>query len=93
MTRVTIALRLALAIPVFCAPAWAHEVETGTGVICDTREQVQRLALLLDQDAQAAIKADPGIREGVNTFQGHLTYSAVAESQRKPFKPVKDLVA
>ncbi len=43
--------------------------------------------------AQAAIKADPGIREGVNTFEGHLTYSAVAESQRKPWKPVKDLVA
>ncbi|HJX00776.1 MAG TPA: alanine dehydrogenase [Terriglobales bacterium] len=43
--------------------------------------------------AQAAIKADAGIREGVNTFEGHLTYSAVAESQRRPFKPVKDLVA
>src|SRR5437588_1170277 len=48
---------------------------------------------LANHGAQAAIKADPGIREGVNTFQGHLTYSAVAESQRKPFKPVKDLVA
>ena len=57
MTRVTIALRLALAIPVFCAPAWAHEVETGTGVICDTQEQAQRLALILDEDAQAAVKA------------------------------------
>jgi hypothetical protein len=29
----------------------------------------------------------------VNTFEGHLTYSAVAESQHKPWKPVKDLVA
>ena len=43
--------------------------------------------------ARAAIKADSGIREGVNTFEGYLTYSAVAESQRKPFKPVKELVA
>src|SRR5947208_1145879 len=51
---------------------------------------VMKLAAL---GAEKAIKADPGIREGVNTFQGHLTYSAVAESQRKPFKPVKDLVA
>ena len=41
MTRVTLALRLALPVLVFC----------------DTREQAQRLALLLDQDAQAAIKA------------------------------------
>jgi alanine dehydrogenase len=48
---------------------------------------------IANQGAQAAIKSDPGIREGVNTFEGHLTYSAVAESQHKPWKPVKDLVA
>jgi hypothetical protein len=56
MTRVTLALRLALPVLVLCAPAGAHEVETGTGVICDTREQAQRLALILDEDAQAAIR-------------------------------------
>jgi alanine dehydrogenase len=48
---------------------------------------------IANHGAPNAIKADPGIREGVNTYEGHLTYSAVAESQRKPFKPVKDLVA
>jgi alanine dehydrogenase len=48
---------------------------------------------IANQGAQAAIKSDAGIREGVNTFEGHLTYSAVAESQHKPWKPVKDLVA
>src|SRR5579884_2620431 len=48
---------------------------------------------LANMGAQAAIKSDPGIREGVNTFEGHLTYSAVAESQKKQWKPVKDLVA
>jgi len=48
---------------------------------------------IANQGAHAAIKADPGIREGVNTFEGHLTYSAVAESQHKPWKSVKDLVA
>jgi alanine dehydrogenase len=51
---------------------------------------VMKLAKL---GANAAIKSDPGIQEGVNTFAGHLTYSAVAESQKKPYKPVKDLVA
>jgi len=56
MTRVTLALRLAVPMLVFCAPAQAHEVETGIGVICDTREQAQRLALLLEEDAQAAIR-------------------------------------
>src|SRR5690242_14007551 len=48
---------------------------------------------IANHGAQAAIKSDPGIREGVNTFGGHLTYSAVAESQRKPWKPVNELVA
>ena len=57
MTPMTFALRLALPMLVFCAPAGAHEFETGTGVICDTREQAQRLALILDEDAQAAIRA------------------------------------
>lgn len=47
---------LALPLLLFAAPVWAHEVETGSGVICDTREQAQRLALLLDRDAQAAIR-------------------------------------
>jgi hypothetical protein len=56
MARLTLALRLAFALLISCAPARAHELETGTGVICDTQEQAQRLALLLDKDAQAAIR-------------------------------------
>src|SRR5262245_61610039 len=60
----TTALRLAvlgLALPtlLLAAPVRAHEIETeietGSGVICDTREQAQRLAVLLEDDAQAAI--------------------------------------
>jgi alanine dehydrogenase len=30
-----------------------------------------------------AIKADDGIREGVNTYRGHVTYAAVAQSQNR----------
>jgi hypothetical protein len=66
MTPVTIAPRLStfrlaalgLAVPLLslAAPVGALEIETGSGVICDTREQAQRLALLLDDDAQAAIR-------------------------------------
>jgi len=47
---------LALLTLLTASPAKAHDIETGTGVICDTREQAQRLALLLDQDPQAAIR-------------------------------------
>ena len=66
MTSVTIAdrlparrlpvLGLALPLVLFAVTAGAHEIETGSGVICDTREQAQRLALLFEDDAQAAIR-------------------------------------
>jgi alanine dehydrogenase len=39
-----------------------------------------------------AIKADEAIREGVNTFKGHVTYPAVAESQNRPAKDVVALL-
>ena len=42
--------------------------------------------------AVAAIKADHGIKEGVNTYKGQITYAAVAESQNKSFKDVLSLV-
>src|SRR5882724_4780079 len=40
---------------------------------------------LAQMGAVAAIKADNGIKEGVNTYKGQLTYAAVADSQKKPF--------
>jgi len=39
-----------------------------------------------------AIKSDNGIREGVNTFKGSVTYPAVAQSQGKTAKNVAELV-
>jgi alanine dehydrogenase len=39
-----------------------------------------------------AIKADEGIREGVNTFRGYVTYAAVAESQNRAAKEVTALL-
>jgi alanine dehydrogenase len=39
-----------------------------------------------------AIKTDGGIREGVNTFKGHVTYAAVAESQNRAAKEVMALL-
>lgn len=39
-----------------------------------------------------AIQDDEGIREGVNTFRGHVTYAAVAESQNRPAKDVMALL-
>jgi alanine dehydrogenase len=47
---------------------------------------------LAQMGAVAAIKADHGIKEGVNTYKGQITYAAVAESQKKSFKDVLSLV-
>jgi alanine dehydrogenase len=40
----------------------------------------------------AAIQNDPGIAEGVNTYNGTLTYAAVGAAQKKPTRPVGTLV-
>lgn len=47
---------------------------------------------LANDGAEACIKADKGVAEGVNTYKGTLTYEAVAISQNKPWKPVAELL-
>ena len=47
---------------------------------------------LAQHGAAAAIRGDQGIREGVNTYAGELTYQAVAQSQGKEWKPVMELL-
>jgi alanine dehydrogenase len=46
----------------------------------------------LAQHGLAAVKCDPGFREGVNTYRGHVTCTGVAGSQGKPLKNVTDLL-
>jgi alanine dehydrogenase len=48
---------------------------------------------LAQNGAGAAILKDDGIAEGVNTYLGTLTYKAVAASQNKEWKPVRELLA
>jgi alanine dehydrogenase len=43
--------------------------------------------------AQAAIAEDPGIAEGVNTYDGRLTYGAVADAQQREWLPIAELVS
>jgi alanine dehydrogenase len=42
--------------------------------------------------AKAAISEDKGIAEGVNTFNGVLTYGAVAAAQKREWQSVATLV-
>jgi hypothetical protein len=39
------------------SPARAQEVEVGTGLICDTREQVERFIALYDGDQQSTVNS------------------------------------
>src|SRR6202042_3568909 len=50
---------------------------------------VMRLA---QHGAAAAIQADSGMGEGVNTYDGQLTYKAVAQSQNRDWKPIAELI-
>ena len=54
-----------------------------------TLPYVRQLARL---GAAAAIKANAGIAEGVNTYNGTLTYKAVAEAQQRDFAPIAKLL-
>jgi alanine dehydrogenase len=40
----------------------------------------------------AACEENPAICEGVNTFQGHITYAAVAESQNQPWQELAEVL-
>jgi len=55
------ALHLALLFLAFTFPARAHDIEYDTGAICDTQNQAQRLAMLLDDEhAIAMVNAEEG---------------------------------
>ncbi|MFD0681006.1 alanine dehydrogenase [Paenibacillus sp. GCM10027630] len=47
---------------------------------------------LADKGVIQAIGAHPDLRLGVNTFQGHVTHSAVAEAVGLPFRKVEELL-
>lgn len=59
------------------------------GLTNATFPYVMKLARL---GAEAALKADPGLLEGLNTYRGHVTYAAVAQSQGRPCKDAKVLM-
>jgi alanine dehydrogenase len=63
-----------------------------TSTLALTNATFPYLLKLAKLGANAAIKEDQGIAEGVNTFHGVLTYKAVAESQKRDWRAVADLV-
>ena len=47
---------------------------------------------LANKGFMAAISSDPGLKEGVNTYAGHLTYEAVAVAQGLEYKSLDEML-
>ncbi|MGH9904464.1 MAG: alanine dehydrogenase, partial [Pyrinomonadaceae bacterium] len=47
---------------------------------------------LANQGFLEAIRSDPGLKAGVNTYAGHCTYEAVAVSQGLEYTPLDRLL-
>ena len=41
---------------------------------------------------EAALKNDPGLMEGLNTYKGAVTYQGVADALGLPYTPAKELL-
>ncbi len=47
---------------------------------------------LANEGVKAAVRSDPGLRDGVNTYAGHITCKPVADSQERPYKDLGELL-
>src|SRR5579864_1726718 len=63
-----------------------------TSTLALTNATLPYVMKLAQMGAVAAIKADNGIREGVNTYKGHVTHKAVADSQNRAARNVMELL-
>jgi len=64
-----------------------------TSTLALTNATFPYLLKLARLGAVEAIREDKGIAEGVNTYQGTLTYAAVAQAQQREWKPVEQLIS
>ena len=63
-----------------------------TSTLALTNATFPYLMKLAKLGAVGAIREDKGIAEGVNTYEGTLTYGAVAQAQKREWKPVAELL-
>jgi alanine dehydrogenase len=75
----------------YCVPNMPGAVPcTATGAL--TAASLPYLLRLAESGPEAALRADPGLAMGLNTYQGHLTYEPVARAQGRPYTPVQDVL-
>ncbi|HEY1984634.1 MAG TPA: alanine dehydrogenase [Terracidiphilus sp.] len=64
-----------------------------TSTLALTNATFPYLMRLANLGAREALKHDPGLAEGLNTYLGALTYRGVAESQQKSWTSAADVLA
>jgi len=75
----------------YCVPNMPGAVpRTASGAL--TAATLPYLLRLADLGPEAAMRADPSLATGLNTYQGHLTYEPVARAQGRPYTPVQDVL-
>ncbi len=75
----------------YCVPNMPGAVpHTATGAL--TAATLPYLMPLADLGPKEAMRADPGLARGLNTYDGHVTYEAVARAQDRPYTPVEDVL-
>jgi alanine dehydrogenase len=63
-----------------------------TSTLALTNSTFPYLLRMANQGVQEALRQDPGLAAGLNTWLGALTYRGVAESQNRPWKSAADLI-
>jgi len=63
-----------------------------TSTLALTNSTFPYLLRLANLGAREALKQDPGLAEGLNTWLGTLTHRGVAESQHRPWKAASSLI-
>jgi alanine dehydrogenase len=63
-----------------------------TSTIALTNATLPYTRLLASQGFEKAVRGNAGLAEGVNVYQGEITYEAVASSQGRKYTPLADLL-
>jgi alanine dehydrogenase len=64
-----------------------------TSTLALTNATFPYLLRLANMGASEALKRDPGLAEGLNTWMGKLTHRGVAESQLRPWVPLAEVLS
>jgi alanine dehydrogenase len=64
-----------------------------TSTLALTNSTFPYILRIANLGARGALRQDPGLAEGLNTWLGQLTYRGVAESQKRPWTPASEVLA